>query len=100
VNHVSSFFRRIASSTLFPKLGILWEILVILLCFVAFSGLTTWFVAYQVSQSQHKFCELIVTLSNAPAPPQAASGSQANPGRAFDEKIAQDILDLKRSLGC
>ena len=94
------FFRRVASHRFFPNLGVLWELIVILACFVAFSALTTWFVAYEVNQGQHKFCDLVVTLANAPAPAPAQTGSPVNPGRKFDEQIAADIINLKRSLGC
>lgn len=97
VNHVSSFFRRISGYRLFPHPGILWEAVIILACFFAFTGLTTWFVAFEVNQSQHKFCELLISLTSVKPPP---GNPGTNPSRAYNQQIAADLITLKRSLGC
>lgn len=73
--------------------------IIIVFSFFLWAALTVGFVSYSISSSQHKFCDLVTTLNNAPAPsPQP--GSASNPGRLFDEKIAKDIIVLKGSLGC
>lgn len=68
-------------------------------CFVLFAGVTVWFITFEVNHAQHVFCQLMTTLSNAPAPKGDVT-STSNPARAYDIKIASDIVALKRNLGC
>ena len=67
-------------------------------CFVAFAGLTVGMVTYQVSASQHVFCQLMDTLTSVKPP--AAGKPGANPSRAYAAKVAADLVNLKRNLGC
>jgi hypothetical protein len=63
------------------------------LCLVTWTALTGGYVSWQISQSQHHFCSLLRTLT---LPPPPGSPPQIPRGRL----IAQNLADLKASLGC
>jgi hypothetical protein len=63
-------------------------------CFLLFSGLTAWFVLYNVQASQHLWCHVLVTLNNPPA------GASAPKAGTYGAKLVQDFITLSRSLGC
>lgn len=65
---------------------------VVLTCvFVVF--LTRW----DVSSSQHVWCQVINTLNKPPAPP---GNPLTNPSRAYDQQLVEEFRNLKVSLGC
>ena len=68
-------------------------ILFIIMTFVFVIFLTRW----DVSSSQHVWCQVIDTL-NKPPPPQGNPAT--NPSRAYDQQLAAEFIQLKRSLGC
>ena len=68
-------------------------ILFIIITFIFIIFLTRW----DVSSSQHVWCQVITTFSKAPAP----KGNPANnPSRAYDQQLAQEFIALKGQLGC
>jgi hypothetical protein len=68
-------------------------ILFIILSFVFIIFLTRW----DVSSSQHVWCQVLNTISKAPAP----SGNPANnPSRAYEQELAKEFIMLKEQLGC
>jgi hypothetical protein len=69
-------------------------LIIIGLCFLVFSGLTAWFVLYNVAQSQHLWCHVLVTLNNPPA------GAAAPKAGSYGAKLVQDFIMLQRGLGC
>lgn len=80
--------------------AVFWSLLVIGVCFIAFAALNAWFVIWDVGTAQHVWCHVINTLNHAPAPKLQGAGAQSTPGRVYDEQLAQDFADLKKSLGC
>jgi hypothetical protein len=68
-------------------------ILFIIGTFVFIVFLTRW----DVSSSQHVWCQVIDTLNKAPAPP---GNPKTNPSRAYDQALVVEFANLKRSLGC
>jgi hypothetical protein len=68
-------------------------ILFIIATFVFILFLTRW----DVSSSQHVWCQVIDTLNKAPAP---AGNPANNPSRAYEQELAREFIILKGSLGC
>lgn len=68
-------------------------ILFVIATFVFILFLTRW----DVTSSQHVWCQVIDTLNKAPAPKGAAA---TNPSRAYEQQLAQEFITLKRQLGC
>jgi hypothetical protein len=66
-------------------------------CFLAFVGLTIWYITWDVAQAQHVWCHIINTLNTAPAPKGEPS---TNPSRAYEQTLAQEFKQLKDQLGC
>jgi hypothetical protein len=68
-------------------------VLFVIMTFVFILFLTRW----DVSSSQHVWCQVIDTISKAPAP----TGNPANnPSRAYEQQLAKEFITLKGSLGC
>ncbi len=68
-------------------------ILFIIITFIFIIFLTRW----DVSSSQHVWCQVLETISKAPAP----KGNPAEyPSRAYDQQLAQEFTALKGQLGC
>jgi hypothetical protein len=68
-------------------------ILFVIITFIFIIFLTRW----DVSSSQHVWCQIITTISKAPAP----QGNPANnPSRAYDQQLAREFIVLKGQLGC
>ena len=68
-------------------------VLFVVVTFVFVIFLTRW----DVSSSQHAWCQVITTLNHAPPP----KGNPAtNPARAYDQQLAREFVELQRSLGC
>lgn len=68
-------------------------ILFIIITFVFIIFLTRW----DVSSSQHVWCQVIDTLNKAPAP---SGNPESNPSRAYEQELAREFLALKGQLGC
>jgi len=68
-------------------------ILFVVMTFVFVLFLTRW----DVSSSQHVWCQVIDTISKAPAP---KGNPVNNPSRAYEQQLAQEFITLKGSLGC
>ena len=68
-------------------------VLFVISTFVFILFLTRW----DVTSSQHVWCQVIDTLNKAPAP---AGNPASNPSRAYEQQLAQEFVNLKRSLGC
>jgi hypothetical protein len=68
-------------------------ILFIIITFVFVIFLTRW----DVSSSQHVWCQVIETISKAPAPTGNPSN---NPSRAYEQELAREFIVLKGQLGC
>ena len=73
------------------KWGSLIAFVVLTCVFVVF--LTRW----DVSSSQHVWCQVIETLNKAPAP---AGNAASNPSRAYEQHLAAEFVILQRQLGC
>ena len=68
-------------------------VLFIIMTFVFIIFLTRW----DVSSSQHVWCQVLETISKAPAP----TGNPANnPSRAYEQQLATEFRMLKEQLGC
>lgn len=68
-------------------------ILFIIVSFVFIIFLTRW----DVSSSQHVWCQVLETISKAPAP----SGNPVNnPSRAYEQELAREFIMLKEQFGC
>jgi hypothetical protein len=68
-------------------------VLFIIMTFVFIIFLTRW----DVSSSQHVWCQVLETISKAPAP----TGNPANnPSRAYEQQLAAEFRMLKEQLGC
>jgi hypothetical protein len=68
-------------------------VLFIIVTFVFVIFLTRW----DVNSSQHVWCQVIETISKAPAP----KGTPVNaPARAYDQELAKEFIILKEQLGC
>ena len=63
------------------------------LCFALFAGLTVGVVAYQITSSQHSWCQLLGTLT-LPQPPHSP------PLTKRGQEVVQELHDLQRGLGC
>jgi hypothetical protein len=68
-------------------------ILFIVFSFVFIILLTKW----DVSSSQHVWCQVLETISKAPAP---AGNPVDNPSRAYEQELAREFIRLKGQLGC
>lgn len=68
-------------------------ILFIIATFAFVVFLTRW----DVTSSQHVWCQVIDTLNKAPAPAGAAA---TNPSRAYEQELAREFFILKGQLGC
>lgn len=66
---------------------------IVAVLFVALNGMTVATVAYQISESQHEWCQLLGTLT-LPAP----KGSP--PLNSRSQEVLNELHDLQRSLGC
>jgi hypothetical protein len=62
-------------------------------CLVVFALVTAWFVTYQVTQSQHLWCQLLHTLT-LPQP----KGSPPLTKRGAE--VVRDLNNLREGLGC
>jgi hypothetical protein len=67
--------------------------LFVIITFVFVIFLTRW----DVSSSQHVWCQVIETISKAPAP---AGNPSNNPSRAYEQELAREFIVLKGQLGC
>jgi hypothetical protein len=68
-------------------------ILFIIATFVFIIFLTRW----DVSSSQHVWCQVLNTISKAPPP----KGNPAtNPARGYDQTLAKEFMDLRENFGC
>jgi len=63
------------------------------MCFVAFAGLTVGMVTYEVSSSQHAWCQLLHTLT-LPAP------KDSPPLTKRGLEVVRELHDIQRNLGC
>lgn len=70
----------------------------IVMCFIAFTGITVGFVLWQVSSSQHKWCDTISLLTAVPVP--SPTDPANNPSREESYRLYQDFSSLKGRLGC
>lgn len=68
-------------------------VLFIIMTFVFVIFLTRW----DVSSSQHVWCQVLETISKAPAPRGNPSN---NPSRAYEQQLATEFRMLKEQLGC
>lgn len=68
-------------------------ILFVIATFLFILFLTRW----DITSSQHVWCQVINTLNHAPAP---KGNPVTNPSRAYDQRLAREFLALKGSLGC
>ena len=75
----------------------LYSAAIMAICFLAFSGLTVWYVTYQVNHAEHAFCQLLNTLTQVQPP---AGDPKANPSRAYTQEVEADLLNLRQKLGC
>lgn len=67
--------------------------LFIVASFVFILFITRW----DVTSSQHVWCQVLTTISKAPAP----SGNPVNnPSRAYEQELAREFIALKGQLGC
>jgi hypothetical protein len=73
---------------------VLWWLIIIGLCFVAFGALTSWFVIYNVGVSQHVWCHFLNLLNHPPG-----HSPVPKPG-TYGAQLAKDFAALVRSLGC
>jgi hypothetical protein len=68
-------------------------VLFVVATFVFILFLTRW----DITSSQHVWCQVIDTLNKAPAP----KGNPAqNPARGYDQQLVAEFKQLKESLGC
>jgi hypothetical protein len=67
--------------------------LFVIITFVFVIFLTRW----DVSSSQHVWCQVIETISKAPAP---TGNPGSNPSRAYEQELAHEFIVLKGQLGC
>jgi hypothetical protein len=67
--------------------------LFVIITFVFVIFLTRW----DVSSSQHVWCQVIETVSKAPAP---VGNPSNNPSRAYEQELAREFIVLKGQLGC
>jgi hypothetical protein len=68
-------------------------ILFVVSTFVFILFLTRW----DVSSSQHAWCQVLDTITKAPAP---AGNPSANPSRAYEQELAKQFIELRGQLGC
>jgi hypothetical protein len=68
-------------------------ILFVILTFVFILLLTRW----DVSSSQHVWCQVLETISKAPAP---TGNPVNNPSRAYEQELAKEFIMLRGELGC
>lgn len=75
-----------------------WSVIMIFVCFIAFAGLNVGFVVWQVTNSEHVWCQVIDTLNKPPSP--AGGTPESNPARAYDQQLSHEFQVLKGNLGC
>jgi len=68
-------------------------VLFVIITFVFILFLTRW----DVSSSQHVWCQVLETISNAPAP---AGSPSSNPSRAYEQELAREFIMLRERFGC
>jgi hypothetical protein len=68
-------------------------ILFVVITFVFILFLTRW----DVSSSQHVWCQVLETISKAPAP---TGNPVNNPSRAYEQELAKEFIMLRGQLGC
>lgn len=74
----------------------LFPVVLAILCFLGFAGLTVSFTAWAVNNSEHKWCQVLQTLKDEPAPGPVPG----NPSRMYDAQLSKDFTLLERNLGC
>lgn len=71
-------------------------VIAIIACFIGFAGLTIAYNTWTITNSEHKWCQVIDLLSTAHAPKPAPG----NPSRIYESLLSRDFLLLKGRLGC
>jgi len=71
--------------------------LVLAACLLLFPAFTVGYVAWSQDQNNHKFCQLIESVTAVQPPPGNAS---ANPSRAYGQNLYKSAVALQGRLGC